>query len=113
MMLFTIHWFSNSKAMLRKQSEMPLAPDKRKPGVPKELNDLCMALLEIDPADSEWCGHVDDVRGTLESLSAEAPGNLDAAHILEAHRKLCEASDENAGKFSAVLDVLEKRAVGE
>jgi len=38
------------KAMLRKQYEMPLAPDKRKPGVPKELNDLCMALLEIDPA---------------------------------------------------------------
>jgi len=38
------------KAMLRKQYEMPLAPDKRKRGVPKELNDLCMALLEIDPA---------------------------------------------------------------
>jgi len=80
----------------------------------QSLQDLGLeALLEIDPADSEWCGHVEDVRGTLESFSAEAPDNLDAAHILEAHRELCEASEENAGKFSAVLDVLEKRAVGE
>lgn len=38
------------QAMLRKQYEMPVAPKKRKPGVPDELNDLCMGLLEIDPA---------------------------------------------------------------
>ena len=38
------------KAMLRKRIEAPLAPDKRRPGVPKELSDLCMAMLEIDPA---------------------------------------------------------------
>lgn len=38
------------QTMLRKQYEMPVAPKKRKPGVPDELNDLCMALLEIDPA---------------------------------------------------------------
>ena len=37
------------QAMLRKQYEMPVAPNKRKPGVPDELNDLCMAMLEIDP----------------------------------------------------------------
>ena len=38
------------RVMLRKQYEVPVEPAKRKPGVPPELNELCMALLEIDPA---------------------------------------------------------------
>ena len=80
----------------------------------QSLQDLGLEdLLEIDPVDSEWRGHVEDVRETLEPLSGEDPNNPDADHLLEAHRSLCEARDENAEKFSAVLDVLEKRAVGE
>jgi serine/threonine protein kinase/tetratricopeptide (TPR) repeat protein len=39
-----------AKAMLRKQYEVPLEPATRQPGIPPELNDLCVALLEIDPA---------------------------------------------------------------
>ncbi|MGI9470257.1 MAG: serine/threonine-protein kinase, partial [Rubripirellula sp.] len=38
------------KAMLRKQYDVPVHPSRRQPGVPKELCELCMALLEIDPA---------------------------------------------------------------
>lgn len=80
----------------------------------QSLQDLGLEdLLEIDPVDSEWRGHVEDVRETLEPLSGEDPNNPDADHLLEAHRSLCEAREENAEKFSAVLDVLEKRAVGE
>ena len=79
----------------------------------KSLEDLGLdALLEIDPADSEWREHVDEVRGSLEPLPDEAEAS-DAAHVLDAHRKLCEASDENVKKFSTVLDMLERRAVGE
>jgi len=79
----------------------------------QSLQDLGLeGLLEIDPVNTEWRGHIEDVRETLEPLSDEDPDNLDAAHLLEAHRKLCEASDENAEKFSAVLEALEQRAVG-
>jgi eukaryotic-like serine/threonine-protein kinase len=38
------------KSMLRKQYERPVEPAKRQPGIPRELNDLCMALLEIEPS---------------------------------------------------------------
>ena len=80
----------------------------------QSLQDLGLEdLLEIDPVDSEWRGHVEDVRETLEPLSGEDPNNPDADHLLEAHRTLCEARKENAEKFSTVLDVLEKRVVGE
>ena len=30
--------------------------------------------------------------------------------LLEAHRKLCEAREDNVQKFGAVLDALEKKA---
>lgn len=77
------------------------------------LQDLGLdVLLDIDPGDTEWREHVDDVRGSLEPLSDEAEVS-DAAHVLEAHRQLCEANEENVKKFSTVLDVLEQRAVGE
>ena len=37
------------RIMLRKQYDVPVAPIKRQPSTPPELNELCMALLEIDP----------------------------------------------------------------
>ena len=56
----------------------------------QSLQDLGLEdLLEIDPVDSEWRGHVEDVRETLEPLSGEDPNNPDADHLLEAHRTLC------------------------
>lgn len=84
----------------------------------QSLEDLGLdALLEIDPAETEWRAHVEEVRGTLEPLPEETDLS-DAAHVLEAHRQLCEVNDENVKKFATVLDVLEqraekKRAVGE
>lgn len=36
--------------MLRKQKERPRPPIERSPSVPQDLSDLCMAMLDIDPA---------------------------------------------------------------
>lgn len=69
-------------------------------------------LLEIDPEDCEWQGHAQEVRGRLEPLCEMNADGLDAAHLLEAHRKLCEAREENVQKFEAVIDALEKKARG-
>lgn len=79
----------------------------------QSLEDLGLdQVLEINPSDPEWRDHVEDVRGSLEPLVSEGDAS-DAAHVLEAHRLLCEANEKNVKKFSTVLDVLEKRAVGE
>lgn len=79
----------------------------------QSLEDLGLdALLDIDPPDTTWRPHVDEVRGSLEPLADETNVS-DAAHVLEAHRQLCEASEENVKKFATVLDVLEQQAVGE
>lgn len=79
----------------------------------QSLEDLGLdAVIDIDPPDSAWRGHVDEVRERLEPLVGETDPS-DAAHVLEAHRQLCEANEENVKKFATVLDVLERRAVGE
>jgi anti-anti-sigma factor len=76
----------------------------------QSLEDLGLdELIDIDPADTEWRAHVDDVRGSLEPVQDEAEAS-DAAHVLEAHRQLCEASEENVKKFATVRDVLEQRS---
>lgn len=38
-----------TRIMLRKQYDVPVEPIKRQPSVPPELNELCMAMLEINP----------------------------------------------------------------
>ncbi|MFP6897443.1 MAG: STAS domain-containing protein [Roseibacillus sp.] len=79
----------------------------------QSLEDLGLdALIDIDPSETEWRAHVEDVRGSLEPLPEESDAS-DAAHVLEAHRQLCEASEENVKKFATALEVLERRAVGE
>ncbi len=76
----------------------------------RSLEDLGLEkLLEIDPDDSAWQCHVEDVRKRLEPLREKEVEALDAAHLLEAHRKLCEAREDNTQKFGAVLDALEKK----
>lgn len=37
------------KILSRKRKELPEAPSEIEPSVPRELNDLCMGLLQIDP----------------------------------------------------------------
>ena len=77
----------------------------------QSLEDLGLEkLLEIDPDNSAWQSHIQDVRKRLEPLREGEPEALDAAHLLEAHRKLCEAREDNVQKFGAVLDALEKKA---
>jgi anti-anti-sigma factor len=79
----------------------------------QSLEDLGLAsLIEINPSDSEWGCHVEEVRGCLEPLEDETRVS-DAAHVLEAHRQLCEANEENVKKFSTVLEVLGRRAVAD
>lgn len=95
----------------------------KRPGGRLQLNGVCErnrqsledlgldTVIEIDPSDSEWRAHVEEVRESLEPLPGETDPS-DAAHVLEAHRQLCEASEENVRKFATVLEVLEQRAVG-
>lgn len=74
----------------------------------QSLQDLGLdALIDIDPKDTEWRDHVDKIRNDLEPLATEADVS-DAAHVLEAHQRLCEANEENVQKFATVLDVLER-----
>jgi hypothetical protein len=79
----------------------------------RSLEDLGLdTLIDIDPVGAEWRPHVEDVRESLEPLEGEREPS-DAAHVLEAHRQLCGVNAANVKKFATVLEVLEKRAVGE
>ena len=75
----------------------------------QSLEDLGLdALIDLEPKDAEWQGHVGEIRGGLEPL--EEPGaSPDASHILKAHQELCDANSANLAKFATVLDVLEQQ----
>lgn len=75
------------------------------------LEDLGLdCLLEIEPKDADWHGHEDDFRSVLEPYQpGHSPSVKERAkHILEAHKTLADASDENARKFAGVVGILEK-----
>lgn len=75
----------------------------------QSLEDLGLdAIMEINPAQAEWCDHVKEVRSNLSSLNGDEEAS-DATHILQAHRQLCDANSDNEEKFSTVLDVLEQQ----
>ncbi|MBC8353810.1 MAG: protein kinase [Planctomycetes bacterium] len=78
------------KAMLRKRIEAPLAPNKRKPGVPKELSDLCMAMLEIDASNRP---------STIDVLRAVEADDV-ANSILEASTSTVVQSVDLVGRES-------------
>ena len=75
------------------------------------LEDLGLdCLLEINPEEAAWQGDKAEVRAALELYQ---PGHLPdvkerAKHILEAHKTLSNASEENARKFAGVVGILEK-----
>ena len=75
------------------------------------LEDLGLdALMQIDPVDAVWRGQIQDVREKL--LPYNATNGLQqkadqAPHVLDAHKKLCEADERNTNKFGTVLDFLE------
>jgi len=74
----------------------------------KSLEDLGLdVLMQIDPADAHWRSQISDVRGNLKPCET-IRGKIDQApHVLDAHKKLCEADEENTKKFGTVLDFLE------
>jgi len=79
----------------------------------QSLEDLGLdVLIEINPGDTDWKDQVEEVRGHLEPLHEESEA-VDATHVLEAHRRLCEANERNYRKFATVLDVLGRQAAGE
>jgi anti-anti-sigma regulatory factor len=75
----------------------------------QSLEDLGLdALIDLDPRDAAWQGHLEEIRGELEPLEEEAT-SPDAALILKAHQELCDANSSNLAKFATVLDVLEQQ----
>ena len=75
----------------------------------QSLEDLGLdALIDLDPQDAEWQGHVDEIRADLEPLE-DAEAGPDASHILKAHQELVDANSANLAKFATVLDVLEQQ----
>ncbi|MEJ6571678.1 MAG: STAS domain-containing protein [Akkermansiaceae bacterium] len=74
----------------------------------KSLEDLGLdVLMQIDPADALWRSHISDVRDNLKPCELIQDKVDQAPHILESHRKLCEADEGNTQKFGTVLDFLE------
>jgi len=75
----------------------------------QSLEDLGLdALMEVDPRDAEWQGHLEKIRSDLAPLE-ESGEESDALHVLQAHRQLCDANGNNLSKFATVLDVLEQQ----
>lgn len=75
------------------------------------LEDLGLdCLMEIDPPAAVWRGRATEVRAALEPFqSGRLPGIQERAkHILDAHKTLAAANDENARKFAGVVGILEK-----
>lgn len=73
----------------------------------KSLEELGLtALLDIDPSNAPWREQVDDIRSHLETVEQNEETN-NAAHCLEAHKKLCVADSANTEKFRTVIDFLQ------
>ncbi len=66
---------------------------------------LCM-LLEVAPKNPEWNADIEKMRASLKVCTKASCGDS-KQHVLEAHKILCEADENNDEKFSTVLDVLE------
>lgn len=74
----------------------------------KSLEDLGLdVLMQIDPADAFWRSQISDVRGNLKPCETIQDKINQGPHVLEAHKKLCEADERNTRKFGTVLDFLE------
>lgn len=74
----------------------------------KSLEDLGLdVLMEIDPEDAGWQKTISDVRSKLVVCEGSVPKVSQGVHVLDAHRKLCEADNRNTEKFGTVLDYLE------
>ena len=74
----------------------------------KSLEDLGLdVLMEIDPQEAGWQQSIGDVRSKLVACKGSETKVGEGVHVLDAHRKLCEADNRNTEKFGTVLDYLE------
>lgn len=76
----------------------------------QSLEDLGLdALMEINPAEAEWCGQRDVIRAKLQPWhSHEIAGKERSLMVLEAHQILSSTNEDNARRFEAVVQLLEK-----
>jgi len=74
------------------------------------LEDLGLdAFMEINPATASWSTRMDEIRGQLAPWNAAAiPPRERSREVLEAHKTLSAANEENAQKFETVVSLLEK-----
>jgi len=74
----------------------------------QSLEDLGLdAIMDLDPEDGSWDARLIVARKHMQPY-AEGMTNLkNAPHVLDAHKKLCEADANNTEKFNTVLDFLE------
>ena len=74
------------------------------------LEDLGLdCLMEINPPAAPWRGRMDEIRAVLavdEGKEVVSSGLARAEHVLEAHRTLSAANEDNARKFAGVVDLL-------
>jgi anti-sigma B factor antagonist len=75
----------------------------------RSLEDLGLDfLLEIEPQDAVWRPSIDSIRQSLSPSTTGLSGINDRArHVLEAHKVLSSANQENAKKFAGVVSLLE------
>ena len=74
----------------------------------QSLQDLGLdVMMQIDPIDTCWRGLVSDIRSKLTVCQPGQEKINQGTHVLDAHRKLCEADARNTQKFGTLLDYLE------
>ena len=74
----------------------------------KSLEDLGLdVLMDIDPQESSWRDSMESIRAKLVACKADEEKIGQGVHVLDAHKKLCEADKRNTEKFGTVLDYLE------
>lgn len=74
----------------------------------QSLEDLGLdVLMEIDPEECSWSDELVKIREMMKLCGDNSDKMDKAPHVLDAHKKLCEANGENTEKFSTVLDFLE------
>lgn len=74
----------------------------------QSLEDLGLdVLMSIDPEDAEWQNQIEDIECKLSPCEVPTEKVNKATHVLDAHKKLCDADENNQRKFGTVLEFLE------
>lgn len=76
------------------------------------LEDLGLdAFMEINPPGAAWKDSLSQIQANLHHWQLGTPLNMrdQSLLVLEAHKLLAEANEENAKKFETVVNLLEKQ----